>query len=77
MDDIEAEVEVFMPFDHRHEGAERVGLRNRAQEAVHHPQMKGDLIGVVVNKIPLGQEVIVRLHFVLGQPRNHFENCIF
>ena len=64
VDDGEGAVEVVLPFDHGFERADGVGGGDRLEEAVHHLDVQGDLRGVRVDEVTVGEETEVRIDLV-------------
>jgi hypothetical protein len=60
VDDGEGAVEVVLPLDHGAQRADGVGGGDRLEQPVDHLDVQGDLGGVGVDEIALGQETEVR-----------------
>lgn len=68
--DRERTVEVVLPIDDGHEGADGLGIRNGIEQPVHHLDMEGNLARVRVDEIPLGQQVEMRRDLVQADTRD-------
>ena len=60
VDDRERAIEVVLPFDHRLERADGVGLRDGGEQPVDHPDVQRDLVGLGVDEVAVGEQIEVR-----------------